>query len=484
MIQLARIVTVFLVSVCALGEGAAERPLNVVWMVADDLGWRDLGCYGSSFYETPRLDSLAAEGAKFTQAYAACPVCSPTRASLMTGKYPQRTATTDYFGAPQPDGVDKHWTANKPLLPAPYNNFLPLEEVTIAEALLDAGYKTFHAGKWHLGAKGFLPENQGFEVNIGGGFGGGLRSYFPPYQNPSLPDGPEGEHLPLRLARETATFIQANREQPFFAYLAFHSVHIPLQARADLEKKYVEKKRSLPETPEVWGQERDSKVRLVQDLPVYAAMVEGMDEAVGIVLDALAQAGLAENTLVLFTSDNGGLATAEGHPTSNLPLRGGKGWLYEGGVRVPLLVRWPGVAEGGTVVNAPVFSGDLYPTSLEAAGQALRPEQHLDGKSLKELLRGERSKVHDELFWHYPHYGNQGNSPSAAMRQGDWKLITCFEDDTTELYRLDTDAGERQNLAESEAERTTAMLNRLKEWQASVGARFPTPNPAAAQDGP
>lgn len=467
-----------LILLCAAPLSAhAAQPMNVVWMVADDLGWRDLGCYGSTYHETPRLDELAAGGARFNQAYATCPVCSPTRASLMTGKYPQRMATTDYFGAPQPDGVAKHWTAKKPLLPASYNNFLPLEEVTVAEALREGGFKTFFAGKWHLGGKGFLPEDQGFEINIGGGFGGGLRSYFSPYHNPSLPDGPEGEHLPLRLASETAKFIEANRDAPFFATLCFHSVHIPLQAREDLTAKYRRKKEELGLHDEQWGQDRDSKVRLTQNHPVYAAMVEGMDEAVGIVLDAIERAGLSEKTLVLFTSDNGGLSTAEGHPTSNLPLRCGKGWLYEGGVRVPLIVRWPGVTKPGSVVEAPVNSADFYPTTLEAAGQPARPGQHLDGASIGPLLRGEQTGIRDTLYWHYPHYGNQGGSPSAALRQGDWKLITFFENGTAELYNLAYDPGETRDLATAEPTRVAEMKQRLAEIQLETGARFPAPNP-------
>ena len=441
-------------------QAESPAPRNVVVMVADDLGWRDLGCQGSRFYETPRLDQLARQGARFKQAYSACPVCSPTRASLMTGKYPARLATTDYFGGPQPDGVAKHWTANKPLLPAPYENKLPLEEVTPAEALKQAGYATFYAGKWHLGGEGYLPEQQGFDVNI---------------------PGTPGKHEPMLLAESAATFIESHKAQNFYVHIGFTSPHIPLQAPDDLIAKYEEKAKALPEREPEWPEARTGRVRTVQDHPVYAAMVEHMDAAVGVVLDAIEQAGLAESTLVIFTSDNGGLSTAEGHPTSNLPLRAGKGWLYEGGIRVPLIVRWPGAFESREGLDAPVFSGDIYPTLLDWAGLPLRPEQHLDGQSFGPLLRGETKAGHDELFWHYPHYGNQGGTPSAAIRQGDWKLIRHFEDKPIELYNLASDPEESKNLVAIEFERSIEMSARLAAWQKEVGARNPTPNPAAAQ---
>ncbi len=356
---------------CILGAGsvaaAEQRPPNIVVFLVDDLGATDLGCFGSTFYETPNVDRLAAGGMRFTAAYSTCPVCSPTRASMMTGRYPQRTGITDYInasGANQPEG----WKRNTRLLPASYSDHLALDELTIAEALHDAGYATFFAGKWHLGMKGFLPTEQGFDVNKGGTNAGSPRSYFSPYQNSQLPDGPQGESLSMRLADETCKFIGASREQPFLAYLSFYSVHIPLQATKEGIAKYEAKASNLPAGKPEFGRERQSKLRLVQNHPTYAAMVEEMDRAVGKVLDKLDELKLAGNTVVIFTSDNGGLATAEGCPTSNLPLRAGKGWMYEGGIRVPAIIRWPGVAAAGSTCATPIASIDYFPTLLEASG--------------------------------------------------------------------------------------------------------------------
>ena len=333
------------------------RP-NILFILADDLGQRDLGSYGSTFYETPHLDRLAREGARFTSAYAAAPVCSPTRASLLTGRWPQRTGVTDYIGA-----IDKPelWKRNTRSLPAPFGDRLALEETTIAETLKREGYATFFAGKWHLGPEGAWPEQQGFDLNHGGIDRGGPyggKQYFSPYGNPRLPDGPVGEHLPDRLASETVRFIDANRARPFFAFLSFYSVHTPLMARPDLQRKYEDKRQRLG-LEAAWGREHARDVRLVQEHAVYAGMVDAMDQAVGKVLDRLDALGLRENTLVIFTSDNGGLSTSEGWPTSNLPLRAGKGWMYEGGLRVPLLVRWPKVTRPEAASTAP----SLAPTS-------------------------------------------------------------------------------------------------------------------------
>ncbi len=390
--------------------GVFAGPPNVVVFLADDYGQRDVGCYGSTFYETPNLDRLAREGVRFTQAYAACPVCSPTRASLLTGLWPQRTGITDYIA---PDGANgpAKWKRNTIFLPSPNKDRLSLETMTLADRLKGAGYATFFAGKWHLGPEGFWPENQGFDINMGGTehggpYGGG--KYFSPYNNPRLPDGPPGEHLPDRLAEETARFISANKPRPFLAYLSFYDVHTPLVAREDLRKKYVEKSKRM-ELSDRFGREGGRDVRLVQNHAVYAAMVEAMDLAVGKVLDRLDKEGLSENTLVIFTSDNGGLSTSEGWPTSNLPLRGGKGWLYEGGVRTPFLVRWPGRAKAGAESSVPVSSPDVVATILDATGISAG-EERLDGASLTPALRGE-ALPERSLFWHYPHYGNQGAPP-------------------------------------------------------------------------
>jgi len=466
---------------CATRRGGQphKRP-NFVFFLVDDLGWTDLGCYGSTFYETPNVDRLAAEGMRFSNAYAACPVCSPTRASIMTGKYPARLGTTDYFGAPQPDTVGRRRAWRRPLLPARYRDRLPLEEVTVAEALKEEGYATFFAGKWHLGPEGYWPEEQGFDRNLGGIERGGPyggKKYFSPYGNPRLPDGPEGEHLPDRLATEACRFVEANRERPFLAYLSFYSVHTPLMAREDLQAKYEKKAERIDGDGPTWGQEGERKVRLVQDHAVYAGMVEAMDQAVGKVLDTLDRLNLDRDTVVFFMSDNGGLSTSEGHPTSNLPLRAGKGWLYEGGIREPMLVRWPGVVRAGGLCHEPVISTDFHPTMLDMAGLPLCPDRHRDGRSLFGLLRGGAGPGERALFWHYPHYGNQGGSPGGAVRFGDYKLIEFYEEDRIELYNLAADIGERRDLSARMADKANELRGKLHEWRDQVGAVMPAPNP-------
>lgn len=453
---------------------AVERP-NVVFFLVDDLGQRDLGCYGSTFYETPNVDRLAKEGALFTNGYAACPVCSPSRAAVQTGRWPQRTGITDYIGAPlKPEG----WKRNTILLPAPYSDRLAHEEVTMAEMLKGAGYATFFAGKWHLGPEGFWPENQGYDINMGGVDKGGPYGpgkYFTPYANPRLPDGPPGEHLPDRLANEACKFIDANKAKPFFAFFSFYDVHTPLQARPDLLAKYEAKRKKLGLEPK-FGREEPRDVRLVQEHAVYAAMVEAMDLAVGKVLAKLDELGLAKDTLVIFTSDNGGLSTSEGSPTSNLPLRGGKGWLYEGGIRDAAIIRWPTAVKAGSVIDTPVCHVDYLPTILAAT--QTKSAAKLDGVSLLPLFEG-KELLERSLAWHYPHYGNQGGAPGAAIRRGDWKLIHWFEKpDVPELYNLRDDLSETKNLAMQEPERAKTMLAELQAWQKDVGAIMPTKNPA------
>ncbi len=459
----------------------AKRP-NFLFILVDDLGWSDLSSSGSTFYETPNCDRLVKEGMKFTDAYAACPVCSPTRASIMAGKYPARMDTTDWFGAPQPDTAKDHWTKKKPLLPARYNDFLPLGEVTIAETLKEAGYNTFFAGKWHLGeTEEYWPKKQGFDINKGGchkgapPMGGGR--YFSPYNNPRLEDGPKGEHLPDRLAKETADFIKTNKDEQFLAYLSFYSVHTPLMSPKELTEKYKQKKKEMGLKAK-WGKDGDRKVRLVQEHAVYAGMMESMDKAVGVVLDALERVGVADNTIVIFMSDNGGLSTSEGHPTSNLPLRAGKGWMYEGGIREPMMIKWPGVTKPGSVCSEPVTSTDFYPTMLEMAGLPLKPKQHVDGISMVPLLKG-RKMNRGPIYWHYPHYGNQGGTPSTAVRDGQWKLIRWHEDKPIELYNLKDDIGEKNNLAEKRPEIVKKLTKMLDVWVKEVDAKFPSPNPNA-----
>jgi len=448
-------------------EEVPRKKPNFVFFLVDDLGWRDVGCYGTKFYETPNIDRLAREGMRFTDAYAACPVCSPTRASIMTGKYPARLHLTDFL-------VGQRWPADSPIVNIPdWQKFLPLEEVTIAEALKESGYATFFAGKWHLGNEGFWPEDQGFDVNKGGCERGGPyggKKYFSPYGNPRLEDGPDGEHLPLRLGRETADFIEAHKDGPFLAYLSFYSVHTPLMTTKELGAKYEAKQKNAPAT--AWGQEGERKVRLVQNHAVYAGMVEAMDTAVGIVMDRLDRLGLAENTAVFFMSDNGGLSTSEGHPTANVPLRAGKGWLYEGGVREPMIVRAPGVTRPGSACPEPVISTDFYPTMLELAGLPLRPRQHVDGTSFVPLLEGGKM-TRGPIYWHYPHYSNQGGAPAGAIRQGDWKLIEYFEDGRLELYNLRDDLGEQKDLATAMPEKARELQKMLADWRRSVGAQMP-----------
>ncbi len=463
-----------LISAIVLLQGCSSTSIepkpNFVFILVDDLGYMDIGANNpDSFYETPSIDRLAADGIRLTQAYAAAPVCSPTRASIMTGKYPGRLHTTDYFGAPQPSTVGPNYLKNKVLYPAEYIDQLPASETTMAEAFGEAGYGTFFAGKWHLGNEGSYPEDHGFDVNKGGHERGGPYGgdkYFSPFGNPRLDDGPDGEYLPIRLGAETASFIKESVEGPFLAVLSFYSVHTPLLTTPELRAKYEAK--GAPE--ETWGQEGKRKVRLNQTHPVYAGMVEAMDTAVGMVMTALDEAGVAENTVVIFTSDNGGLSTSEGHPTSNLPLRAGKGWLYEGGIREPTIVKWPGVTRAGTVSDEQVMSTDFLPTMLEIADL---PRLMTDGVSITGVLAG-ASADDRSLFWHYPHYGNQGGSPGGAIRKGDWKLIQFFEAGSVELYNIADDLSESMDVSGVYPQKTAALLAELKAWQKDAGVAFGT----------
>ncbi len=450
-----------------------RRPPNFVFFLIDDLGWKDLGCYGSTFHETPCIDRLAAQGMRFTSAYAACPVCSPTRASILTGKYPARLGITQWIGGPD--------------APTPYRHYLPLEEVTIAEALKEAGYATGFVGKWHLSMRDedrqrYYPDRQGFDVNIGGDSFGSPPTYFHPYQRgnralETMPEGgSEGEYLTDRLTEESLKFLEANKDRPFLLYLSHYAVHTPIESKQALAKKYEAKAERLPategpRTTTVYGQ---YKTRMVQDHPVYAAMVQSVDESVGRVVDKISALGLEQDTIVIFMSDNGGLSTVgrEG-PTCNLPLRAGKGWLYEGGIRTPMLVKWPGVVEAGSVCQAPVTSTDFFPTMLEMAGLALRPEQHLDGMSLVPLLRGAETLERSAIYWHYPHYHGSGSRPSGAVRAGKYKLIEWYEDGRVELYDLEDDLAEQRDLAETRPEKAAELRRMLHTWRDKMDARMP-----------
>ncbi len=452
-----------------------DRPPNVVFILADDFGWRDLSCQGSTFYQTPNIDRLATQGVRFTDAYAACPVCSPSRASLVTGQYPARLHLTDYMhkkNAPMSRPTEK--------LAGPLNiPHLPTNGVTLGEAFKKGGYVTALIGKWHLGDMD--PTKFGFDVNIGGCELGHPPSYFSPYKIPTLPDGPKDEYLTDRLTREAVQFIETNREKPFFLYLSHYTVHTPIQARPESVAKWNARAAALPPAsgPEFLSEgpaERASTSRQRQDQPVYAAMVESLDDGVGQVLAKLDELGLSQNTIVLFFSDNGGLSTAQGSPTSNAPLRAGKGWMYEGGVREPLIIRWPGVVKAGTTCRAPVISTDLFPTLLEATGLPAEPQQTLDGVSLVPLLRG-GTIPERPLFWHYPHYGDQGGRPGGAVRAGDFKLIEWFEGMQVELFNLKDDPSEKHDLAATLPDKAEALREQLHQWRTAVGAVMPTPNP-------
>lgn len=452
---------VLFASLPATLSGATAAKPNVVFILADDLGIMDIGAYNpKTFYETPTINALAQRSMKFTQGYAACPVCSPTRASIMTGKYPARVGVTDYIGRNR---------AAK-MKPAETADHLALEEVTIAERFRDAGYATFFAGKWHLGTGQFSPGAQGFPADIEG-----TGQFYYPKSDTPPPNPKDDPKTTDRIASEAVKFIAAHKDRPFYAYLPFLAVHIPIGARSELVQKYERKKATAPE--DAWGQERESKVRLVQNNAVYAAMLEQLDQAVARVLDALETNGVADRTIVVFMSDNGGLATAEGHPTSNLPLRGGKGWPYEGGIREPWIMRVPGMTKPGSVCDTPVVSTDFYPTLLELAGLPLAPAQHRDGISIVPLLKGGQLQRNAPIFWHYPHYGNQGGRPFGAIREGDWKLIEWYEDGAIELYNVPADTPEKNNVADAHADKVKDLRAKLAVWRTEVGAKMPTPNP-------
>lgn len=450
-----------------------RRPLNFVFLLIDDFGWMDLGANNPHcFYETPHLDRLARSSMNFTNGYAANPVCSPTRYSIMTGKYPTRVGATNWFSG----------TRSGRFNGAPLNDRMPLEEVTLAEALKEHDYRTAFLGKWHLGPnETYWPENQGFDVNIGGWRAGSPQGgYFAPFDNPRLGDYPAGSHLPKVLTDEALRLLQEFRDDRFLLYLAFYSVHTPLQGRDDLIAKYeakrkrvlAEKEREFGPEEQIWPVNDERRVRIRQAHVTYAAMVEAMDEQIGRVLTTLDALGIADRTAVILMSDNGGLSTSEGSPTSNLPLRGGKGWLYEGGIREPFLICWPGVAEPGSCCDVPVISTDFYPTILDMAGLPLKHSQHLDGVSLVPLLAGGTRLDREALFWHYPHYSNQGGFPGGAIRMGDWKLVERFEDGCVRLYDLALDIGEREDLAARYPERVELMRGRLHTWYKEVDAKF------------
>ncbi len=446
---------------------------NFLFILVDDLGWSDLSCYGSQFYETPNLDRFAQTAMRFTDAYASCPVCSPTRASIMTGKYPARLNITDWIPG-------SHTKKEKLLTPDDLHH-LPHAEVTIAERLRGAGYRTFFAGKWHLGSEGYFPEDQGFDINKGGHHRGSPPGgYYSPYTNPKLLSGPKGEYLTDRLTNESLAFLEKNKDNNFLLYLSFYTVHTPIQACKRHHDRFVDKaKKMYGDTESPYAQERNGLTKLRQDNTGFASMVHAMDENVGRLLAKLNTLGLDKNTVVIFTSDNGGLATkkAKNTPTSNAPLRASKGWCYEGGIRVPAMIRVPGITRPGTTCAVPVTSTDYYPTMLELADLPLNPQQHADGVSLLPLLKGENTVSRKSIYWHYPHYHGSTWAPGAAVRQGDWKLVEFYEEGIAELYNLKQDISETQELSDRYPAKKEALRQTLREWQQDIGAQMPKPNP-------
>ena len=471
---------------------AAENKPNIVFILTDDLGVMDIGAFNpKTFYNTPNIDKLAAEGMKFTSAYAACNVCSPTRYSIMTGKYPVRSGITNWLAGKRSEKFE----------PAELNLFMPLEEVTLGEAFKEAGYNTALLGKWHLGnVNEYGPQHQGFDV-----VSGDVHYIAPSITNLTLPIYP-----PIN-QKETNTFVETKtqrvvddamlvldafkkEDKPFLLYLSFYQVHVPLGASEEYVAPYREKKKELglqdnetfdfADEEQVHITDKARQTRIRQNHVTYAGMMTHTDNCVGRVMDKLDELGLRENTVVVFMSDNGGLATAEGSPTSNLPLRCGKGWNYEGGIREPLIVRYPKVVKGGSVCDTPVISTDFYPTLLELADLPLKPQQHLDGVSFVPELVGYYQRLESfgyhkrvsesqrSLFWHYPHYSNQGGFPSSAIRKGDYKLIQRLEDGRVHLYNIKEDVGERNDLAEKMPEKTAELQKELFQWYKDTGARF------------
>lgn len=444
----------------SVAAGAERRP-NIVFFHIDDLGWTDLSCMGSSFYETPHIDRLASQGMKFTHAYSACTVCSPTRAAVMTGKYPARLHVTDWIA-----GHNRPYAKLK--IPD-WTQFLPLEEITIAELLKEAGYATASVGKWHLGNQGYEPTRQGFDVNIGGTQAGSPPGYFGPYTLPGIPTSPQGESLTERLTVEAIRFIETHQDRPFFVYFPHYTVHTPLQAKAEVIAKYEAK---LKKTGRAQQAVSDYSTPHPHDNPVYAAMIESMDDSVRDVLAALDRLGLTDDTIVFFTGDNGGLMRS----TDNRPARVGKGSAYEGGVRVPLIVKYAQAVPAGTTSDAAVMSIDYLPTILDLCG--LPPARHpIDGVSFASVLKQTGPLARSELFWHYPHYHPGGATPYGAIRNGDWRLVEFYEDDHVELYNLRDDVGEQNDLAAKDPSRAAALRKRLHAWREEVGAQMPTPNP-------
>lgn len=462
----------------ALPAMAEQTRLNFVVILVDDLGWMDVSCQGSDYYRTPHVDRLAAEGIRFTNAYAACAVCSPTRAAVQTGRYPGRVGVTDWIralfqrggqGTPDRNPTEYVGGKNRKVLCPPNPFWMEHEELTIAEALGAAGYKSAYIGKWHLGDEAWYPPGQGYTVNKGGCDYGQPPSYFDPFNQPKhkhpmiragipgLPGRQPGQYLTHREAEEAVELIEKWQDEPFFLQVGHYAVHTPIQAIAEVAAKY----------------EREGKSAVNAK---YAAMVESFDDSTRDILAALDRTGVADRTVVIFTSDNGGL-DRNGSPTENAPLRSGKGYPYEGGIRVPFLVRWPGQVPAGTVSDEPVCSIDIFPTIMEAARVPLPTDRQIDGVSLVDHMTSAAKTPlkRDELIWHFPHY-RHAPGPYSIIRQGDWKLLHYYEG-IQELYNLSEDLGEAHDLSQEQPQRVQELEQRLMTRLKQMGAKLPVPNP-------
>lgn len=452
-----------------------EKP-NILFILADDLGYSDVGFMGSNFYETPNIDGIAANGMVFTDGYAGCQVCSPSRATIMTGQFTAQHGITDWIGAPG----GKAWRNKNrytKLLPAEYKHYIDSGTVTIPMALKEAGYATFFAGKWHLGDKEHYPEDYGFDINKGGNHRGSpAGGYFEPFKNSTLKNLEPGENLSMRLATETVNFIKTSKDKPFLAYLSFYAVHGPIQTTKEKWLKY-RNKATEKEVPKQGFEEGDLlPTRKYQDNPVYGGLVETMDDAVGMVLNALKESGLDKNTIIVFTSDNGGVTSGDNYSTNNLPLKGGKGYQWEGGIRIPYVISVPWMNHKGEKSSIPVAGGDFFPTLLDLVGLPKPSNTQIDGQSILPILEGDTLEERP-LYWHYPHYGNQGGRPASMIRKGDWKLIHYWEDGHNELYNLVEDIHEDNDLAKSNSGKAMEMSESLLNWLTKVQAKYPDSDP-------
>jgi arylsulfatase A-like enzyme len=431
---------------------AAGKP-NVVVFLIDDLGAVDVGCYGHPFHETPHIDKLAKDGVRFTTAYAACTVCSPTRAAILTGQYPARLHVTDWIAG--------HVRPFAKLRVPDWTMHLPAGTFTLANAFRNAGYATATVGKWHLGGPDYAPEKFGFEKNVAGTAMGQPPSYLSPYRIPTIADGPIGEYLTDRLTDEACRWIESKKDEPFFLYFPHYGVHTPLQAKKEVIEKYRTKASGFTKKYN----------------PIYAAMVESVDDSVGKVRAKLAELNLADKTVIVFASDNGGLiGGARNSVTTNPPFRAGKGSAYEGGVREPFIVYWPGVSKAGLTDDRPTITMDLFPTLVAGCGLAAPADHAVDGINILPALKGEPTPPRP-LYWHYPHYHPGGATPYSAVRDGNFRLVEFFEDNRVELYNLKDDVGETTDLAATMPEKAKHLRTQLAAWRKSVGAQLPTANP-------